>query len=163
MDIKVKKHRLIYKGYKVKCSIGKSGVTKSKKEGDLATPKGKFALGKLYFRKDRVKIAKCNLQKKEIKKNMGWCDDSRSKKYNKEILFPNKYNAEKLFRKDRIYDLLISIKYNTNPTFKKRGSAIFLHVANKNFKPTKGCIAISKTNFLKILPLVSKKTNIVIS
>ena len=163
MDIKVKKHRLIYKGYKVKCSIGKSGVTKSKKEGDLATPKGKFGLGKLYFRKDRVKIAKCNLQKKEIKKNMGWCDDSRSKKYNKEILFPSKYNAEKLFRKDRIYDLLINIKYNTNPTFKKRGSAIFLHVANKNFKPTKGCIAISKTNFLKILPLVSKKTNIVIS
>ena len=125
MDIKVKKHRLIYKGYKVKCSIGKSGVTKSKKEGDLATPKGKFALGKLYFRKDRVKIAKCNLQKKEIKKNMGWCDDSRSKKYNKEILFPNKYNAEKLFRKDRIYDLLISIKYNTNPTFKKKVAPFF--------------------------------------
>ncbi|MBA1337619.1 MAG: L,D-peptidoglycan transpeptidase YkuD, ErfK/YbiS/YcfS/YnhG family [Pelagibacterales bacterium] len=163
MDIKVKKHRLIYKGYKIRCSIGKSGITKSKKEGDLATPKGKFGLGKLYFRKDRIKIIKCNLKKKAIRRNMGWCDDSRSKRYNKEIIFPNKWNAEKLYRKDAIYDLLINIKYNVQPTIKKKGSAIFLHLANKKFKPTMGCIAISKNNFLKILPLINKSTKIIIN
>ena len=48
MNIKIKKHLLLYKDYKLKCSIGKSGIVFSKKEGDLATPKGKFKLGLLY-------------------------------------------------------------------------------------------------------------------
>ena len=84
---------------------------------------------------------------------MGWCDDVRSKKYNKEIIFPFKHRAEKLYRKDKIYDLFINIKYNYKPVIKGNGSAIFLHVAKKKYKPTKGCIAISKFDFLKILPL----------
>ena len=83
MNIIIKKNILIYKGYKLKCSIGKSGTTKSKKEGDFATPKGVFKLGKLYFRKDRNKNIVSKLRKKVIKKNMGWCNDTRSRKYNK--------------------------------------------------------------------------------
>ena len=63
---------------------------------------------------------------------MGWCNDIKSKKYNKEINFPFKYKAEKLYRKDKIYDIFINIKYNTRPTLKGRGSAIFLHLAKKN-------------------------------
>tara|TARA_B100000686_G_C16744439_1_gene948554 strand:- start:742 stop:1233 length:492 start_codon:yes stop_codon:yes gene_type:complete len=163
MNIKIKNKFLSYKSYKLKCSIGKSGITNSKKEGDLATPRGKFKLGFLYYRKDRIKLPKCNLKKKVIKKNMGWCDDSRSQKYNKEIKFPHKFRAEKLYRRDKIYDLFINIKYNTFPVIKKKGSAIFLHIINNNYKPTKGCIAISKDKFLKILPLINKKTNIEIS
>ena len=81
MNIKIKKHLLLYKGYKLKCSIGKSGITSLKKEGDLATPKGVFKLGILYYRKDRNKILKSKLKKRIIKKNMGWCDDIKSKKY----------------------------------------------------------------------------------
>ena len=94
---------------------------------------------------------------------MGWCNDSRRKKYNKEINFPFKYNAEKLYRKDKIYDLFINIKYNFNPTIKGKGSAIFLHITDNKYKPTKGCIAISKNDFLKILPLINNKTKISIS
>ena len=160
MNIKVKKHYLIYKGYKLKCSIGKSGITASKKEGDSSTPKGIFKLGSLYYRKDRIILPKCKIKKKIIKKNMGWCNDSRSKKYNQEISFPFKYETEKLHRRNNIYDLLIDIKYNYRPTVKKRGSAIFLHIASKNYKKTKGCIAINKKNFLKLLPLINKKTKI---
>jgi len=162
MNIIVKKYSLSYKGYKLKCSIGKSGTTSIKKEGDLSTPKGLFDLGLLYYRKDRIKISRCKIKKKEIKKDMGWCDDSRSKKYNKEINFPFNYKAEKLYRKDKIYDLFINIKYNYKPAIKKRGSAIFLHIANNKYKSTKGCIAISKKDFLKILPLINKKTKILI-
>ena len=81
MNIKIKKHLLLYKGYKLKCSIGKSGITDFKKEGDLATPKGVFELGLLYYRKDRNKSLKSKLKKRVIKKNMGWCDDIKSKKY----------------------------------------------------------------------------------
>ena len=88
MIIKIKNHFLYYKGYKLKCSIGKSGITKYKKEGDLATPGGTFGLDVLYYRKDRIEPKKYKIKKRIIKKNMGWCDDSKSKNYNKEINFP---------------------------------------------------------------------------
>ena len=162
MNIKIKKHLLLYKDYKLKCAVGKSWIVFSKKEGDLATPSGIFKLGLLYYRKDRNKIPKFNIKKKIIKKNMGWCDDSRSKKYNQEISFPFKYGAEKLYRKDKIYDLFINIKYNSHPVIKERGSAIFLHISDNKYKPTKGCIAISKRDFLKILPLINYSTKILI-
>ena len=162
MNIIIKKHFLLYKGYKLKCSIGKSGLTNFKKEGDLATPKGLFKLGLLYYRKDRIKSLKCKIKKKVIKKSMGWCNDSRSKKYNREIYFPFKYSAEKLYRRDRIYDIFINIKYNHSPVIKKKGSAIFLHLRNKKYKTTSGCVAILKKDFLKILPLINYSTKILI-
>jgi len=162
MNIIIKKHFLLYKGYKLKCSIGKSGLTNFKKEGDLATPKGLFKLGLLYYRKDRIKLLKCKIKKKVIKKSMGWCNDSRSKKYNREIYFPFKYSAEKLYRRDRIYDIFINIKYNHSPIIKEKGSAIFLHLSNKKYKPTSGCVAILKKDFLKILPLINYSTKILI-
>ena len=162
MNIIIKKHFLLYKGYKLKCSIGKSGSASLKKEGDLATPKGEFKLGTLYFRKDRIKHPKCKLKRKSIKKNMGWCNDVKSKKYNKEINFPFGYRAEKLYRRDRIYDILINIKYNHFPIVKGKGSAIFLHLASKKYKPTSGCVAISKKDLIKILPLIKKNTKIII-
>tara|TARA_B100001167_G_scaffold177314_1_gene131624 strand:+ start:264 stop:755 length:492 start_codon:yes stop_codon:yes gene_type:complete len=162
MNIIIKKHFLLYKGYKLKCSIGKSGLTNFKKEGDLATPKGLFKLGILYYRKDRIKSLKCIIKKKVIKKDMGWCNDSRSKKYNREIYFPFKYSAEKLYRRDKTYDIFINIKYNHAPIIKEKGSAIFLHLSNKKYKPTSGCVAILKKDFLKILPLINCSTKILI-
>ena len=162
MNIKIKKHLLLYKGYKLKCSIGKSGITNFKKEGDLTTPWGVFKLGFLYYRKDRNKSLKSKLKKRIIKKNMGWCYDSKYKKYNQEIYLPSKYKAEKLYRKDKIYDILINIKYNHSPIIKERGSAIFLHLTNKKYKPTKGCVAIQKKDFFKILSLINTNTKILI-
>ena len=160
MNITIKKHFLLYKGYKLKCCIGKSGIKRFKKEGDLATPKGIFKLGLLYYRKDRNKSLKCKIRKRVIKKSMGWCDDSRSKKYNQEITFPFKDGAEKLYRKDNMYDIFINIKYNHSPIVKGNGSAIFLHLTNTKYRPTKGCVAILKKDFLKILPLINKNTKI---
>ena len=89
---------------------------------------------------------------------MGWCDDPSSKKYNRLVTFPFKKRAEKLFLKKNIYDLILVINFNTNPIIKNKGSAIFLHLANKKFTPTRGCIAIPKKYFLKILPHINKKT-----
>jgi len=161
MNIKVKKNRfLLFKNYRLKCSIGKSGIKVFKKEGDLGTPRGIYKLGKLYYRKDRNKKIKCKISKKIITKNMGWCDDLKSKKYNKLVYFPYKYRAERLYRKSKIYDLLIEIKYNSNPPKKGRGSAIFLHLTDKRFKPTKGCVGILKKDFLQILPYISSTTKI---
>ena len=143
MNIIIKKHFLLYKGYKLKCSIGKSGIISSKKEGDLATPKGIFKLGLLYYRKDRNKSLQTKIKKKVIK----WCHDSKSKKYNQEIHFPFKYGAEKLYRKDKRYDIFINIKYNHSPIVKGKGSAIFLHLTNRKYKLTNGCVAILKKDY----------------
>jgi len=162
MNIIIKKHFLLYKDYKLKCSIGKSGLNHLKKEGDLTTPKGLFKLGLLYYRKDRIKLFKCSIKKKVIKKNMGWCDDETSKKYNQEISFPFKYGAENLYRKDNIYDIFINIKYNHSPIIKGKGSAIFLHLCGKKYKHTNGCVALLKQDFLKILPLINNSTKILI-
>ena len=71
MNIKIKKHLLLYKGYKLKCAIGKSGIRSLKKEGDLSTPRGTFKLGHLYYRKDRNQSFSCKLKKIKIKKIWG--------------------------------------------------------------------------------------------
>ncbi len=102
------------------------------------------------YRKDRIKKLSTSLKKLTIKKNMGWCDDPDSNKYNKLINLPFKYNHEKLFRKDRIYDIILVLNYNMNPIKKNKGSAIFIHVAKNNFKPTRGCVALKKNEILKI-------------
>ena len=71
MNIKIKKQILLYKDYKFRCSVGKSGITQSKKEGDLSTPKGIFKLGALYYRRDRIKLPLCRIKKKLLKKIWG--------------------------------------------------------------------------------------------
>ena len=159
MNIIIKKRFLLYKGYKFKCSIGKSGIKKNKKEGDCATPRGIFSLGKFYYRPDRIKKVSTNLHYKIIKKNMGWCNDPKNIKYNKEVNSKKIKNSEKLFRKDYKYDAFIVINYNSNPVIKNKGSAIFLHLT-KNYKPTAGCIAIKKKDFFKLVTIIGNKTKI---
>ena len=91
---------------------------------------------------------------------MGWCDDVNSKKYNKLIEFPFNFRAEKLWFKRNLYDVIIVINYNTNPIIKKKGSAIFLHIAKKNYAPTKGCIAISKKDIIYLVGKINSKTQL---
>ena len=162
MHMYLKNNFIYFYNYKIKCSIGKRGLTDRKKEGDFKTPKGNFKFKFLLYRKDRIKKIQCKITKKKIKRNMGWCDDPSSKKYNQLVTFPFKKRAEKLFLKKRNYDLILVINFNRKPVIKNRGSAIFLHIAEKKFKPTKGCIAIKKKDFIEILPLITKKTKLFI-
>ncbi len=160
MLIQIKnKDTLIVGNFKFKCCIGKNGFSHKKKEGDMTTPRGIYKLGPLYYRSDRVKKPKTNLLKKKIKINMGWCNDPKSKFYNKEIDIKKNIRCEKIFRKDSKYNYLIFIKYNYNKRIPGKGSAIFLHLT-QNYKPTAGCIAIQKKDFLIILKLINKKTKI---
>ena len=160
MHIIVKNKILSYKDYKVKCTIGKRGIKSRKKEGDLTTPRGIFKIKELYYRKDRIKGLRTKVKKIIIKKNMGWCDDSSSSKYNKIIKLPFNFSHEKLYRKDNIYDLMLVINFNMRPIKKNKGSAIFIHVAKKDFSPTKGCIAIKKNELKKLLKIINKNTKI---
>ena len=159
MIIHVKnKNTFIIDDFKFTCSVGKNGLNSKKIEGDYTTPKGIFKLKKLYFRKDQVGIPKCKLTKKNIKKNMAWCDDSDHKKYNEEIKIYNKKLKENLYRKDHKYDYLISLDHNKKK-IPNKGSAIFIHLTN-NYKPTAGCIALKKKDFEILLKLIDKKTKI---
>ena len=106
------KETLVVDNFIFKCNIGKNGIKTKKKEGDKSTPRGYFSLGKLYYRRDRVKKPQTLIPTRIIKKNMGWCDDPKSKYYNKEIKINNKIRHEKLFRRDNIYDYFIVINYN---------------------------------------------------
>ena len=124
------------KGYK--CAIGKNDFSNKKKEGDKKTPAGVFTLGKVFYRKDKIKNLKTSLEKKVIKQNMAWCDDPNNKSYNKLILTSNK-KKEKLYRKDNLYNIIVVINYNIRPTIKNKGSAIFIHLARKNYSGTMGC------------------------
>ena len=162
MNIRLKGKYLYYLNNKVKCSVGKNGISKNKQEGDLKTPRGIFKLKKIFYRKDRIKFIKTPLKKKYIKKNIGWCDDPTSNYYNKEIKFPFKDSAEKLWRKDNIYDLIIVLNYNSNPIIKNKGSAIFLHICKKNYTPTKGCIAINKKDMMNLIIYIKNNTKLII-
>ena len=160
MNIKLKKNFLYFDKYRIKCAIGKRGITHKKLEGDNKTPVGVFKFNSIFYRKDRIKKIKSSLQKNVIKKNMGWCDDSNSKFYNKLIRFPFKFRAEKLWLKNNVYDILLIINYDTRPVVKKKGSAIFLHIAKKNYPPTKGCVAVSIKDMNLLLSKIKTKTKI---
>ena len=142
---------LKYKDLKFRCALGKAGINIKKKEGDNITPIGIYKISKIYYRKDRIKKLFSKFKLIEIKKNMAWCDDSKSKNYNKLIKLPSKFTHEKLFRKDEVYDLIIPLNFNTKNIKKNRGSAIFVHVANKKFSPTQGCIALKKENLIYLI------------
>ncbi len=154
------KHTLKIEEFYFKCCIGKGGLSSKKKEGDKKTPVGTFEIGNLYYRSDRIKKPQTSLKCIKIINNMGWCDDVKfPKKYNKLIEVKNNVRHEKLKRKDYKYDLLIPIKYNFKDPVIGRGSCIFIHLTKK-YKPTAGCIALKKKDFLIMLKLVKKNTKI---
>jgi L,D-peptidoglycan transpeptidase YkuD (ErfK/YbiS/YcfS/YnhG family) len=160
MIIVKKSKYLKYKNFKFRCSLGKAGIKKKEKEGDNITPRGIFKIICIYYRSDKIKKITTAFKKIKIKKNMGWCDDPRSRFYNKEIKLPNKFNYEKFYRKDNLYDIIVPLNYNTNPIIKNKGSAIFIHIADNNYKRTAGCIGMKKNNLIKLLSIIKKNTKV---
>ena len=155
------KNTLIIDEFKLRCCIGKKGINHNKKEGDYSSPKGLFNLRKLYFRKDRVGIPKCKINKKIIEQDMAWCDDPKDKKYNEEIRTYKRKLKESLYRKDHRYNYIISISHNEKK-IPNKGSAIFIHLTD-DYKPTAGCIALKRKDFEILLKLIDNKTKIKIS
>jgi len=160
MIIVKKSGYLKYKNFKFRCALGKRGIKQKEKEGDFVTPKGKFKLLKVYYRSDRIKKINTPLKKIKIKKTMGWCNDVSSRYYNKQIKINKKINYEKLYRKDNVYDIIVVLNYNLKPIIKGKGSAIFLHVAKRNYNKTLGCIALKKNKLLYLLSKIKKNTQI---
>ena len=163
MIIKLKnKDTLICDDFEFKCSIGKNGLKRNKYEGDKCTPTGTFSLGPVYYRNDRIAKPDTELKTIKIDKQMGWCDDPSNVNYNRKIKLNKKNKGEKFYRKEKIYDIVLVINYNTKKIIKGRGSAIFIHLTN-NYKPTKGCVALSLNDLQILLKIIKKKSKIKIS
>ena len=163
MIIVKKSGYLQYKNLKFRCALGKAGIKKKEKEGDNVTPKGIFKITSMYYRPDKIKNIITAVKKIKIKKNIGWCDDPNSHFYNQQISLPNKFGHEKLYRNDSLYDLILVLNYNVNPIIKNKGSAIFIHIAKKNYKKTKGCVALKKKHLIELISKIKKNTKIKIN
>jgi L,D-peptidoglycan transpeptidase YkuD (ErfK/YbiS/YcfS/YnhG family) len=154
---------LKYKNLKFKCALGKAGIGNKRSEGDNITPMGIFKIVNIYYRADRIEKITSKFRAIKISKDMCWCDDPKSRKYNQLMRLPTKYSNEKLFKKNNIYDLIIVLNYNMEPTIKNKGSAIFIHVTKKNYKKTAGCIALKKLHLLKLIKRIKKNTKVIIN
>ena len=134
--------------------VGAGGVREDKVEGDAATPAGDFPLRRIYFRNDRLVLPKVRLPARPISEHDGWCDDPRSSAYNRLVRIPNEWSHEKMWRDDGLYDLLVVVGYNDDPPEGEWGSAIFLHIARDDMRPTQGCVAFARDDLLELVTLL---------
>ncbi|MFA5386446.1 MAG: L,D-transpeptidase family protein [Candidatus Paceibacterota bacterium] len=155
--------KLIWNNKEYKCSLGENGVSENKKEGDKTTPVGCFSLREVYFRSDRIEKPMTELPTKALTPNDGWCDNPNDQNYNRFIKLPYSANAESLWREDNLYDVIVVIGYNDDPIFPNKGSAIFIHIAREEYKPTAGCIGLALPDLLEILATIEKNTIICIN
>jgi L,D-peptidoglycan transpeptidase YkuD (ErfK/YbiS/YcfS/YnhG family) len=145
---------LYWPGGRTRAAIGAAGVSSSKKEGDKATPAGTFPLPFGMYRPDRIEPPHTSLPMMPLRAAHAWVDDPDDLKYNHLVELPYAAHTEEMWRADGIYDLLIVVGYNMNPTRPGVGSAIFLHIARPNFTPTEGCIAIERRVLLELVPML---------
>ena len=153
---------LYWPGGQTRAAVGAAGVNSAKQEGDKATPAGKFPLPFGMYRQDRIKLPDTSLPMTPMREAHAWVDDPNDPKYNQLVELPYPAHAERLWRSDEIYDLLVVIGYNMNPTRPGAGSAIFLHVAREDFSPTAGCVAVGCGVLLQLLPALGTYSTLTI-
>ncbi len=154
------KGRLTLGALNFSCALGRSGRTVRKREGDGATPIGIYPLRYAFYRADKMRRPSTGLALKKIAPNAGWCDAPSHPRYNKYVCHPFPASAEKLWRDDRLYDVVIVIGHNDRPRTRAGGSAIFLHIARDGFTPTEGCIALDSSGMRQVLARLTPKTKI---
>jgi L,D-peptidoglycan transpeptidase YkuD (ErfK/YbiS/YcfS/YnhG family) len=134
-----------------RCALGKGGLTANKREGDGATPIGRFPVRELLFRCDRVSPPTTGLPSRIIETDAGWSDDPADPAYNRQIKQPYSFSHESLYREDDQYNLIVPLGYNDDPPVAGLGSAIFLHIARDGYSPTDGCVALARSDLIIIL------------
>jgi len=130
-------------GHRFACALGRAGVRPDKREGDGATPVGKFPMRRVLYRPDRLPMPATGLPVVAIGPRDGWCDAPGDARYNRPVRLPWPASAETLWRPDRVYDLILVVGHNDSPPLHGLGSGIFVHVARPDFSPTAGCVALA--------------------
>ena len=153
---------LRYRGKSHPVALGRGGIKANKFEGDGATPRGAFRPLRLWWRADRMPRPKTSLPVRRIAKSDAWCEDPCDRRYNRPIALADGAAADRLWRDDHIYDLIVEIDHNTKPRIAKRGSAVFIHLAREGLQPTAGCIAMPLEELKRLVALLSKDSVICI-
>lgn len=140
---------------RVRCALGKGGVTSAadKREGDGASPAGTWPIRELLYRPDRGPPPTTALPARPIAPDDGWCDAPNDPAYNRPVKTPYAASHETMWRADGLYDLVLVLGYNDDPPVAGKGSAIFLHLAREDYRPTEGCVAVSRPDMAGLLAL----------
>jgi L,D-peptidoglycan transpeptidase YkuD (ErfK/YbiS/YcfS/YnhG family) len=144
-------------------ALGRGGIKANKREGDGGTPRGTFLLRRLWWRADRMPRPPTRLPIRRIGRHDGWCEDPRDRRYNRPIQVPKQSAADRLWRTDRLYDLIIEISHNSRPRIAGRGSAVFIHVAREKFGPTAGCVALDAKALRRLIERLGPNTRVEIA
>lgn len=147
----------------VPCALGRSGIVMRKKEGDGGTPMGSFDLLHVYYRADRGRPPQTNLQLEPLTPKSGWCDDPEHRLYNRPVTLPFPASHEKMWRDDRLYDIVVVLNCNMFPAVRGKGSAIFFHIARETYTPTEGCVAVSPEHMRLLLAKAGAHVRMVIA
>lgn len=147
------------------CAIGRSGMiaASEKREGDGASPVGRWPLRRVHYRADRLEPITTHLPLRAIQPDDGWCDAPEHPQYNSRVQRPFPASHEILWRDDAVYDVIVELGHNDDPTVPGAGSAIFMHVAKPDYSPTEGCIALALADLLSLLVDASTDTLLEIS
>lgn len=140
-----------FRGETYRAACGAAGVSGRKREGDGATPAGLLTLRRVLYRADRVGKPRTSRPVEPLAETDGWCDDPLSPDYNCPVRLPCAARHEALWRRDAVYDVIGVLGWNDDPVTKGMGSAIFLHVAWPDYRPTEGCVALSLPDLLRVL------------
>jgi L,D-peptidoglycan transpeptidase YkuD (ErfK/YbiS/YcfS/YnhG family) len=147
---------------RIPVAIGRSGIAANKREGDGATPRGEFRPVRLWWRADRLPHPPTLLPANPIRPDDAWIEDPKDRRYNSHVKRRPDEQGDRLWRKDRLYDLIVELDHNTRPRIAGRGSAVFVHIARPGFGPTAGCVALELPRLYRLLSRIGRKTRIVI-
>ena len=140
-------------GKEVRCALGRGGVVAGadKREGDGSSPAGLWPIRRVLYRPDRGPAPRTALPTAPIGPDDGWCDDPADAHYNRPVSHPYPASAEHLWRQDSVYDIVLVLGHNDDPVVPGRGSAIFLHLAQPDYGPTEGCVALARDDLERLL------------
>ena len=154
--------RAEWNGRRLRCAVGRGGIVRDKREGDGGTPAGAWPMRELLYRADRIERPPTALPARAVAMDDGWCDAPDDPAYNRPVRLPYSASAEALWRRDRLYDLIVPLGYNDAPVRPGAGSAIFLHLARRSFPPTAGCVALSRRDLLAVLAEARPDSRVVV-
>ena len=153
---------LQFGGLQFRCALGKGGVRSEadKREGDGATPLGRYPIRQVFYRADRLSPPETRLPLQALTPQDGWCDDPADPAYNRFVTLPCAASHEKLWREDHVYDVIAVLGHNDDPPVPGLGSAIFLHVARPEYSGTEGCVALALPDLLALLAVLRSSTHV---
>jgi L,D-peptidoglycan transpeptidase YkuD (ErfK/YbiS/YcfS/YnhG family) len=146
----------------IKVALGRGSIKADKREGDGATPAGRYRLVRLWWRADRGPRPETRLPVRPIAAADGWCENPADRRYNRPIRMSPSAPGDRLTRADALYDLIIEIDHNRRPRIAGRGSAVFIHVARTDMTPTAGCVSMPAGTLRRLLTRLGPDTTITI-